>query len=208
LQPCSHRISVGDSLQRWLVHQVGSASSSSGMPISTGSRCGCGREIGPPVQRSANRPLMWNCCRHQRVARATGRPSGFPEDRRCRRPAAPKIVVRLFPAAVIALCPCHLCLAVHGAGAFGFVSQSCARCGLRLHPLLFFLDNSARPSPTLIGIVSVMTRRGRSAVAKSRPTGEPEGRDARRCAHPGFGSLRTRVPAQNAHPNYKSRRLN
>src|SRR5262249_47138604 len=34
-------------LQRWLVHQVGSASSSSGTSISTGSRCGYGREIGP-----------------------------------------------------------------------------------------------------------------------------------------------------------------
>ncbi len=34
----------------------------------------------PPVQRSANRPLMWNCCRHKRVARATGRPSGFLEN--------------------------------------------------------------------------------------------------------------------------------
>jgi hypothetical protein len=31
----------------------------------------------PPVQRFANRPLMWNCCRHWRVARATGRPSGL-----------------------------------------------------------------------------------------------------------------------------------
>jgi hypothetical protein len=31
--------------------------------MSRGSRVGYGREIGPPAQRSNNRPLMWNCCR-------------------------------------------------------------------------------------------------------------------------------------------------
>ena len=71
---------------------------------------------------------------------------------------------------------------------------------IRLASVAIFLDNSARPSPALIGIVSAMTRRGRSAVAKSRPAGEPEGRDARSCANPGF--------AQNTHLNGKSRRLN
>ena len=47
LRSPTRRLSASDRLQRWLVHQVGSASSSSGTPISTGSRCGYGREIGP-----------------------------------------------------------------------------------------------------------------------------------------------------------------
>jgi hypothetical protein len=46
-----------------LAIRSGSASSSSGTLISTGSRCGCGREIGPRCRGSQIAPLMWNCCR-------------------------------------------------------------------------------------------------------------------------------------------------
>ena len=46
-------------------------------------------------------------------------------------------------------------------------------------PVAIFWTTVPPPSPTLIGIVSAMTRRGRSAVAKSWPAVDPEGRDAR-----------------------------
>jgi hypothetical protein len=41
--------------------------------MSRGSRVGYGRER-PPVQRSNNRPLMWNCCRQ--LKDRPGQPGG------------------------------------------------------------------------------------------------------------------------------------
>ena len=51
----------------------------------------------------------------------------------------------LFPH-IIAHCLCLL-FARHGMGALRFLSQSSARCGLRLHPLLFFGQQCPLPAP-------------------------------------------------------------
>src|SRR5262249_29523663 len=119
---------------------------------------------------------MWNCCRHQRVARATGRPSGFLrivnvvvrplQKSRCGSFRPPSL---LSPPAYSASRARH--------GRVEILEPILRVLWIRLAPVAIFLDNGARPSPALIGIVSAMTRRGRSAVVKSRPPGEPEGRD-------------------------------
>jgi hypothetical protein len=48
-----------------------------GTPISRGSRAGCGREIGPPVQRSSNRPLHVELLQVREGSPRPGDPSSF-----------------------------------------------------------------------------------------------------------------------------------
>jgi hypothetical protein len=74
-----------------------------------------------------------------------------------------------------------------------FLSQSCARLRDRVGRL-YFLDNSVRPRPRLVGIVSVMTRRGRSAVAMPRRAGDTAGRGAHRMRSPSTSRHRNAGP--------------